>query len=147
MNNGVVVVLTIASMIILSAMTILAIKELKRRRLQEMDHFLFIDQEKIFPIRVKERQEITLNCVQGIYRQFPLRAHFKKYLRKSCHALKFSPQGSEFMTSKVHRKSLKKVRHKFQNKNFTVRTFFKINSSILLACQSQIRKSKTFLRL
>lgn len=54
MNNGVVVVLTIASMIILSAMTILAIKEMKRRRLQEMDHFLFIDQEKIFPIRVKE---------------------------------------------------------------------------------------------
>ena len=54
MNNGVVVVLTIASMIILSAMTILAIKEMKRRRLQEMDHFLFIDQEKLFPIRVKE---------------------------------------------------------------------------------------------
>ena len=54
MNNGVVVVLTIASMIILSAMTILAIKEMKRRRLQEMDHFLFIDQEKIFPIQVKE---------------------------------------------------------------------------------------------
>ena len=54
MHNGAVVVLTIASMIILSAMTILGIKEWKRRQLQDMDHFLFIDQEKIFPIRVKE---------------------------------------------------------------------------------------------
>ena len=54
MHNGAVVVLTIASMIILSAMTILGIKEWKRRQLQDMDHFLFIDQEKIFPIRLKE---------------------------------------------------------------------------------------------
>ena len=54
MHNGAVVVLTIATMIILSAMTVLAIKEFKRRQLQEMDQFLFIDQEKIFTIRVKE---------------------------------------------------------------------------------------------
>ena len=54
MHNGAVVVLTIATMIILSAVTVFLIKEWKRRQLQEMDSFLYIDQEKIFPIRVKE---------------------------------------------------------------------------------------------
>ena len=54
MHNGAVVVLTIATMIILSAVTVFLIKEWKRRQLQEMDSFLFIDQQKIFPIRVKE---------------------------------------------------------------------------------------------
>ena len=54
MHNGAVVVITIATMIILLAVTVFMIKEWKRRQLQEMDSFLYIDQEKIFPIRVKE---------------------------------------------------------------------------------------------
>ena len=54
-----------------------------------------------------------------LHHQFT-RAHkiFTKHLKKSCHALKFSLKGLKFVTSEVHRKSLKKVRYKFQNKKF-----------------------------